>query len=103
MTKRPFPLLVAQRPQQSDPARMQVLEQLQGNFYRHRPRVRKFRPLILAIRLNGRLIFGERQPKARVAVQMTVGYVMDHLPDRPATRPVRRVELRIAEPSNSSA
>src|ERR1700693_5934524 len=97
MSKVPLPVGFRKRPQQRNPARMQAFEQPQRHFHWSRPRVRKLSPPVLCIWFDGRLFLSERQLEARVAVEVTVGNMVDHLPHRPTLGPVRRVELCIGK------
>ena len=58
---------------------MQRVEQIEGNLDRHMLRVGKLGPGGFVVRLDGRLILGQRQLEARVCVQVAVGDVMHEL------------------------
>ena len=52
-------------------------------------RVSKLRPRRLVVRLDGWVVFRQRQLGAYQSVHVTVGDVMNDLPDCPAFRPIR--------------
>ena len=56
-----------------------------------------FDPRIFLVRLDRRVVFGERQLEAREGVHVALGHVVHHLPDRPAALAVRRFNLRLAQ------
>jgi len=43
----------------------------------------------------------KRQAKTRIRIQVTVGNVVNDLPNRPATRPIRPFELIASQPSTA--
>src|SRR5207247_7523907 len=61
-------------------------------------RIDQLGPFRFVVRLYGWLIFRQGELEPDVAVQMTVRYVMNDLPDRPSSIPVWRFELFCAEP-----
>jgi len=61
---------------------------------------RKLGPFRLVVGLDRRLVFGERQAEADIAVEVAVGDVVYHLAGRPAVRAIGRVELLRGEPLN---
>src|SRR5947207_575484 len=81
------------RPQYRDPAEVQRIEQLQRNLYRDAARIDQLGPCGFVVRLDSRLVLGERKLEARVRVDMTVGHVVHDLFHRPPTWPVSRLEL----------
>ena len=60
-------------------------------------RIAQLRPPLLVIRFDGRFVLRKAQPEADETVHMTVGDMMHHLPYRPASRAVRRVQLFVVE------
>jgi hypothetical protein len=79
------------------PALVQARKQQERGLDRRRGGVGEFGPGSFLVRLDEWRIFSERQPEARVAINMTVGQVMDDLAHGPTTGTVGRGELRFAE------
>ena len=66
--------------------------------------VGKLGPRVLVVRLDRRPVFGQRQLHPDEAVHVAVGDVVHDLPDGPAARAVRRVELCTrSDPATASA
>src|SRR6185295_3587599 len=93
MPKRSLEIRWLERLQQRHPARVKRFEQRERNFDRRRARVLKLSPAIFVIRLDGWFFFGERELEPAIAVQVTVGHVMDYLANGPTAGPIRSVEL----------
>src|SRR4029077_3301486 len=72
-------------------------QQRQRNFNRGGLRIWQFRPAIFRVGLNGRFIFGERQFKAYIRIQVAVWHVMHDLAYSPAAGPIWRLELSLRQ------
>src|SRR6185369_4216808 len=81
--KRTLEVLRGHRPQHGVPAVVERLEEKQRHFDRRSPRVGELGPAVLFIRLDRRLVLGQRQLEADVGVHMAVRHVVDDLPDGP--------------------
>lgn len=93
MSKPPFEVGRAQLTKQQQPALVQRLEQRKRRLDRSGARVRQLGPTRLLVRLDGGLLFRERELDPGVCVKVAVGKMMHHLPQGPAGGPVRGVEL----------
>src|ERR1019366_2003276 len=103
MAERAGKIGVAQRFQETDPAGVQAIDELQRYLHRGGARIGQFGPGRLIVGPNGGLALGQRQTPAYVAVHVAVGDVMDGLADGPPFRAVRRIELRVVQPAHSVA
>lgn len=82
---------------------MQGFEQHQRGLHGRRTRIVKVRPALLIVRLNERFLFGQCQFKSNVAVQVTVGQVMHHLPDGPTTGSIGSIDLLVGQSLDGSS
>jgi hypothetical protein len=69
------------------------VQQRQRDLEGSAPRIVKLGPAVLVVRLDDRLLLGQREPEANVAVEVAVRDVVHHLSDGPAPRPVARLQL----------
>ena len=97
MAKSARPFFLGERPKHQNPALMQSVEQRQRDVHWPAPPILELRPSRFVVRLDGRLVFGEREFEAHVTVHVAVRDVVHHLARRPSARPVRCVELRRLE------
>src|SRR5580704_2005346 len=89
--------------EQPHPTAVKPLQQAQGGLDGHAGTVRKIGPEPFIVRFdNGRLL-GKRQLEPHVGVHVAIGQMMDHLPSSPAARPVRCVELLLAQTRHGRA
>ena len=85
-------IAIGHRFHQLDPADVQGIEQIerridgQGGISEHGP-------ARLVVRLDGGLVFRQRQLKPDERVHVAVGHMMHHLARGPAARAVRRIQL----------
>ena len=79
---------------------MQSVHERQRKIDRRASRIGEFRPELFVIGLDRRFVFRHRQPKARIAVHVAIGEMMDDLPHRPTLGAIGRVQLRIRQPAH---
>src|ERR1035438_2561260 len=103
MVQGPCKLRGLHRPQQIDPPGMERGQQLQRHFNRGYAVVGQLGPQVFVVGLDGGPVFGKRKFETDVGVQVTIGYMMHHLPYAPALGTIRRVELNRAQISHRSA
>ena len=89
------------RAQYSHPTKVKRVEQLQRYFDWNPPRICELGPRGFVVRLDRRLVFGERELEAGVGVEMAVGYVMYDLFHGPSARTVSGLELVTRHSRNS--
>ena len=87
-------LCPAQAVQQIHPAAVEGGQEIKRRSDRF-PTVRQLGPTLLVVGLDHGPVFRQRQLESNVAVHVTVGQVVDHLPDGPATRTVRGVQSAV--------
>src|SRR5580692_12423273 len=85
MAEAALPFRSGKRSQQRHPAGVQRFQQIERRLHGHAAGVREFSPAALLIRLDHWFVFGESETKAYVAVHMTVGDMMSHLANGPAS------------------
>ena len=78
-----FQLVNVECPDEFAPARVNPLQDRQRTLNGRRSCVNHFRPQGFVIRLDPRSLFGQRPFKSNVAIEMTVGEMMNDLPNRP--------------------
>src|SRR5262249_29984599 len=93
MPRGPLEVPGGEQAQERHPAPVQRVEKRDGDFDRRRRDVRELRPLPLLVRLDGGLLFRQRELDAHVRVEVAVGDVVRDLPHGPAAWRVWRVEL----------
>src|SRR5688500_10289308 len=93
VTKRSCEIRWCKRLQQRHPSLVQRFQQRERYFDWSSANVAKLGPTVFVVRLDSRFVFSQRKLEAAVAVQMTVGHMVHDLPNGPAARPIRRVEL----------
>ena len=81
-----------ERLQQDRESRMQAFENRQRRGRIGMLRVFQLRPFRFFVGFDPGIVLGQREPHARVGVEMTVGEMMDDLPCRPPAVTVRPVE-----------
>ena len=64
---------------------------------------RRARPRRLVVRLDRRVVFGQRQLEADVGVHVAVGHVVHDLTHGPSAGPIRRIELRVGQAGDRRA
>src|SRR5215831_5189890 len=93
MTESARPVSRTESAQENHPAHVQIFKDGERRFDGRGFRVGEFSPKGLLISLDRRLILGERQLEAHERIHVTVSDMMNKLPDRPAARAIRCVEL----------
>jgi hypothetical protein len=96
----PVQLLVIQTSEQPGPFGMQGFKGLQGEFGGRFSAVFELSPPFFIIGLDKGLIFGQGPFESYIAVGMTVNQVMEYLPDRPTSLPVRGAQLVLVKVFN---
>src|SRR5438128_1614543 len=91
----PRPLVGGKRSKEGYPSLVECIEQIQRQVHRSRFCVLKVSPGALVIWFDRRLPLRKRETISNVAVDMAIGDVMQQLPDGPAIRTIRRIELLI--------
>jgi hypothetical protein len=74
---------------------VQPVQQIQGGLYRRSPCVDQVCPNRLIVRFDSRLMLGQSKLEANVAIHVTIGHMMNDLPDRPTAFSIRCVELSV--------
>src|SRR5262245_64083156 len=73
---------------------------MQRNLRFNRARIRQIGPELFIIGFDRRLVFSQCKLEPRIAVEMAVRHVINHLSRRPALRPIWRIELLRRQPAN---
>lgn len=92
------PLRFRHAPQQTRPAGVQRLQQLQRNLDWRGHHIAQPPPRRLVVGLDQRLVVRQRQFEPHVAVHVAVGNMMNDLANRPSSFPVRRIKLSVTQP-----
>ena len=85
MAERALPVLGIEPAQESHPAAVEGLDQVERDLDRDRTGVLKLGPAVLGGRLDGGLVLGESQLEANIGVQV----------DGPAALAIRRIQLLV--------
>ena len=96
MGERPLPIVFVHRAVDRQPARVQAPCELQRDGDRHL-HIGQRREFLLVVCRDERVFFRQRQLEANERVHVTVRDVMHDLPDRPASRTIRSIELRVVQ------
>src|SRR6185503_14008011 len=86
-----------ERPQEVDPARVDVLDQRQRYGDRGRLAIDGLGPQLLVVRLDRRIVLGHAQLEADVRVHVAVRDVVHDLPRRPSAVAVWRIKLLLGQ------
>jgi len=91
--KRARELFNGQRAQHSCPAGVERIEHRE-RYGDGQPLIWQLRKRLLIVRFDRRVVLGNGQLHPDVRIDVTVGHMMDNLPDGPPARPIWCVELR---------
>jgi hypothetical protein len=96
-------LIRGERTPEPNPPIMKCIEQREGHIDGTGLCVRQLRPEIFVIRFNGWLLFGERETKTDVRIEVAVRDMVNNLANGPSTFAIRRVQLRGREATRGGA
>ena len=96
-------LIRGERTPEPNPPIMKSIEKREGRIDGTGLCVRQLRPETFVIRFNGWLLFGEREAKTDVRIEVAVRNVVNDLANGPSAFAIRRVQLRGREATGGGA